>query len=347
MLIVLLLFFVLGLLRTVYFSFTKYDFFQPPKWVGLANYARLFSRPLFLDALRNTLFYAVGTTLIQTVFALALAVALNRKMSGRSFFRTAFYLPSVMSSVVVTLIFILIFRQTGTLNYLITQVARGSPLLALFLAVVVLAQAAQVWAERRRGLPAGAADPLLLLNSALIGLIALVLNAALGLIHPAAVPTVQLAWLTTTRSVLGPLHVPIPLIAIMLLNIWTTAPTFMIFFLAALQDAPPSLYEAAALDGATPWQQFRYVTMPFLRPVLFLVLTLGIIGTLALFDQVAVLGGLAPLKSTVTLAYYIYNTIFPSGATPEVGLASAASVFLALVTLVFVAVNRLSLREES
>ncbi len=72
---------------------------------------------------------------------------------------------------------------------------------------------------------------------------------------------------------------------IMIMNIWSTAPFFMVIYLAALQDIPPSLYEAAEIDGANAWQQFRNITLPMLRPVTFFVIATGIIGTFQLFDQ--------------------------------------------------------------
>ncbi len=347
LLVTLLIFFAYGLVRTVFYGFTHFDFFHPAVWVGLSNYAELFHKTLFLDALRNTVIYAVGTTIVQTVIALLLAVALNNKIQGRSFFRTAFYLPSITSSVVVTLIFTLLFRETGTFNFIITEFLTYLPHIILLLVVMAIAQAVQVSFERRRGLPAGAFDPMLLGSSLIVAIIVLVLAIGFGFIGPRAVGTVRIPWLTTTQTILGPLHVPLPLLAIMLLNIWTTAPTFMIYFLAGLQDIPRSLYEAASIDGANSWQQLRYVTIPSLRPVLFLVLTLSIIGTLALFDQVAILQGTSPLQSTITLAYYVYSAIFPSGRLPEVGLASAAAVFLAILTLVAVFINRLLVSSEA
>ena len=65
---------------------------------------------------------------------------------------------------------------------------------------------------------------------------------------------------------------------------WTTAGTFMLLFLAALQDIPDDVQEAAMVDGTTTWQRFRAVTLPALKPTLFLVLTLGLIGTWQVFD---------------------------------------------------------------
>ena len=118
-------------------------------------------------------------------------------------------------------------------------------------------------------------------------------------------------------------------------------------FLAALQDVPKSQYEAAALDGANRVQQFRWVTIPAVQPVTFLVVTLGLIGTLQVFDQIAILGDAAPFNSRVTLAYFVYDRMFPGGQTPEVGFASASAMFLALFTLLVVLVQRRFIRSEA
>ncbi len=79
----------------------------------------------------------------------------------------------------------------------------------------------------------------------------------------------------------------------MILNTWTTAPTMMLLFLAGLQDIPSELYEAAAVDGATGFAAFRHITLPGLKHVTYLVVTMGgLIGTLQMFDQVAIIGGI-------------------------------------------------------
>jgi multiple sugar transport system permease protein len=150
---------------------------------------------------------------------------------------------------------------------------------------------------------------------------------------------VEVPWLPTSAAFLG---IPYPLWAIILMNTYTTIPTFMVLFLAGLKGIPKTLYEAAALDGASPWVMFSRITVPLLRPVLFLVITLGLIGTLQLFDQVLFVGGSggAPIEATITLAYYVYGNVFPSGAAPRVGLASAAALFLAGLTLLVVLLQR-------
>jgi len=129
------------------------------------------------------------------------------------------------------------------------------------------------------------------------------------------------------------------LLSIVLLNIWTTAPTFMLLFLAALQDVPESLYEAARIDGANEFQIFLRVTVPLLRPTIFLVTALGTIGSFQVFDQVYVIQGAdgTPLNSTLVPALEIYNAAFKNSST---GLACAQAFALFVVISIFVYFQR-------
>ncbi len=128
--------------------------------------------------------------------------------------------------------------------------------------------------------------------------------------------------------------------AIMFQNIFTTAPTFMIMFLAALQDVPPGLYEAASIDGATKWQQFRHVTVPMLRPVILLVVVLGTIGTWQIFDQVKILTAGGPLDTTLTPVYLIFTEGLGTLGPPRMGFASAMAFLLAAIIFVFTLIQR-------
>jgi len=120
-----------------------------------------------------------------------------------------------------------------------------------------------------------------------------------------------ISWLNTRQTFL---FMPVTLWSIAVMNIFTTVPVMMLLYLAGLQNIPGSLYEAAEIDGATRWQMFRKITVPLLNPVTFAVVTLGLIGTLQMFDQVAILGAAAPIESRVTLAYYNYYNTFPPAA---------------------------------
>ena len=129
---------------------------------------------------------------------------------------------------------------------------------------------------------------------------------------------------------LGSPHFALP--TIMIMNIWTTAGSLMIIFLAGLQGIPANLIEAAACDGATRWKTFRHVTLPLLRTTTFFIVVMGIIGTLQMFDQSFIISGGSggPLHSTTTVVLLIYNFIFAYG---NVGYGAAATVLWFLFIL--------------
>lgn len=243
-------------------SFTNLRLLNTPKFVGLDQYQFVLSDPHFRKALGNTVLFSVIVVFVQTWLALIMAAVLNAKLRGLRFFRTAWYAPSVTSSVVISLIFFWLYKPNGYFNYI---------LVTLF-----------GWLGYQ---------PIDFLN-------------------------------TTTYA----------LPAIMTQNIFTTAPTFMLMFLAALQDIPRDVYEAASIDGATGVRTFFNITLPLLRPVVFLVVVLGTIGTLQVFDQIVVMtsdGG--PLESTTTVAYMIYRSAFKSSQ-----MAQASAMAFVLFVIIFV-----------
>jgi len=124
-------------------------------------------------------------------------------------------------------------------------------------------------------------------------------------------------------------------------NIWTTTGTYMIVFLASLQDVPREVLEAAAIDGATGVQAVWRIVVPLIRPALFFVIATGLIGTFQVFDQAFVYsqGGWGPNYATTTAVLYIYNTAF---LNTFYGVAAAASfVLFAIIFVVTLGVRRL------
>jgi multiple sugar transport system permease protein len=124
------------------------------------------------------------------------------------------------------------------------------------------------------------------------------------------------AWLENTRTALP---------ALMLLNIWTTAPTFMIVYLAALQDIPLGLYEAARVDGARGWRMLWNITLPLLRPTTFVVVALGTIGAFQMFDQAFIVTAGGLVNATLTPVLEIDNAAFQQNL---MGLACAEAFVL-------------------
>ena len=115
-------------------------------------------------------------------------------------------------------------------------------------------------------------------------------------------------------------------------------------FLDALQDVPPELEEAAVLDGARRRHILRHVTLPALRPVLFMVLTLGLISTWQVFDQVYVMGQGAPGNTTLTPAFLSYSAGFDNA---DFGQGAAIAFVLLAIILALTAFQRWVLRERT
>lgn len=141
-------------------------------------------------------------------------------------------------------------------------------------------------------------------------------NEFLSLFLPAdALP----GWLASTKWALA---------ACIIVQVWKNMGYFMIIYLAALQDIPTSLYEASSIDGATKWQQFRYITLPMLTPSHFFVLMMLIINSFKTFDLIFALSEGGPGTATTLLSLYIYNEAFISW---NYGGVSAAAVVLFLI----------------
>ncbi|WP_324715323.1 sugar ABC transporter permease [Carboxydochorda subterranea] len=120
--------------------------------------------------------------------------------------------------------------------------------------------------------------------------------------------------------------------AVMMVGIWKRTGFNMVIYLAALQDIPRSLQEAAAIDGATAWQRFRRITVPLLAPATFVVTVTGLIEGFQVFDLVYVMTTGGPLGATDVLGYYLYRYGFRYS---QMGYASA--VAFAVFTLIFAA----------
>lgn len=109
-------------------AFMEWDSYRAPEWVGLENFTRLMEDENFHVALRNTLFYAAGHIPLTTLAALALAIALNRKLRGVAFFRTAAFFPYITSLVAVAIVWNMLFNPTaGPVNQFLESVGIAEP----------------------------------------------------------------------------------------------------------------------------------------------------------------------------------------------------------------------------
>jgi multiple sugar transport system permease protein len=145
-----------------------------------------------------------------------------------------------------------------------------------------------------------------------------ILNHLLGFLHISAVP-----WLVSPN---------VALIAVVMVNIWLGIPFNVAILYSGLQDVPTELYEAGSLDGATGWKAFRFITWPSLRPVVTVVLVLGVVYTLKVLDIIIGLTGGGPANATETLAAEAYRRSFVEFSF---GTGAAVSNILIVVSLVF------------
>lgn len=146
----------------------------------------------------------------------------------------------------------------------------------------------------------------------------------------------RVGWLTDSRVALA---------SVALATVWWLMGYNMVIFLAGVQNIPRDLYEAARIDGAGRMQLFFHITLPMIKPVLSVVITMTMINIIQMFDQIYVMTGGGPGTSTLTLVQYMYNKGFQSF---QLGFSSAASVIilLLLVLIVFAQSKILKVQEE-
>jgi multiple sugar transport system permease protein len=262
-LVVIGVFFFVPVLGGLALSLTDFDLYALAdlgnlRFVGLQNYARLLTTPLFWQALGNTLYFVVVGVPLSIVVSFGAALLLHsRLVRFRTFFRTVLFAPVVTTLVAVAVIWRYLFdTRSGWLNY------------------------------------------------------------ALGGI---GLPSVD--WLGDPRWAMP---------AIIVFAVWKSFGANMIILLAGLQSIPDELYEAARIDGASAWRQFRDVTLPMLAPIVVMVSILTIAGYFQLFAEPYVMTQGGPLQSTVSVLYFMYEEGFKWW-----NLGSASAVAFVLFMLIF------------
>ncbi len=281
-------------------------------WVGVKNYSALLvggglATQDLGTSLRNNLYYVLLVVPLQTAISLVLAFLVNRRMlRGKGFFRTAFYFPSVTSSVAITVLWLFLFTSTGAVNGVLSWVGWHGP----------------NWF----------ADP--------DGVLHLLLGK-LGVSQPPG-PLAHHGFLGIPwwQWLAGP---SVAMTAFIVMAVFTTSGTFMLLFLAALQAISADVDEAAEIDGATAFQRFRLVTVPMLKPTIFTVVTLGLIGCWQVFDQIYTGTKGAPAKTTLTPAYLSYQSAF---IDQQWGRGAAVAFILFAIIVVFTLLQRILLRES-
>ncbi len=317
MIVILGLFLLLPVLMALWVSFSGWTgrgspFAPTVPFVGWENYRAVttgggLSERNFGIALRNNAWYVLLVVPLQTALSLLLAVGVNRAaLRGRGFFRTAFYFPSVTSSVAITVLWLFLFSTTGVVNTVLAAIGIAGP----------------NWFN----------DPSGVLHN-LLGVFG-VTEAPAALSDNGFLSVSWWDWLA------GP---SVAMSAFILMAVFTTSGTFMLLFIAALQNLSSEVDEAAMVDGANAWQRFWFVTLPQLKPTLFTVLTLGLIGCWQVFDQIYTGTQGGPGKTTVTPAYLSYQAAFVS---QEWGQGAAIAFILFVIIVIFTLLQRWILRDR-
>jgi multiple sugar transport system permease protein len=229
---------------------------------------------VFLTAIVNTFIFVLVVAPVQAGLALGLALLINQRLRGINIFRTIYFMPVVVSIVVVSLLWRFIYDG----------------------------------------------------NSGL-------LNTLLGAISFGAIPSVD--WLGNPSTALG---------AIIVMSIWQAVGFHMVIWLSGLQTISPTLYEAGAIEGASKWQTFRYITWPGLRNTAVLVLIVITMQAFALFAQVDVMTNGGPLDSTQTI---VFQAIERGYGKQDISGGSAISVILFVIVLSISLIQRWLTRERT
>lgn len=262
------LFVVYPVLYSGVFSFTRFQGFGDPKWIGIDNYTALLADPFFWQSLQNTIVILVVSLLILIPAAFALALLLRRAIPGGGVLRALVFGPAIIAPILVGLIWVFILDpKIGLLNRILTD---------------------------------------------------------LGL------PAVQ--WIGGDS--LTPISVSI-------VFIWSSVGFAMTIFYAGLQLLPADVMEASSLDGATGWQQLRYITIPMMRETFAIVTILMITNIFKIFELVYMLTGGGPVHRSETLVSYMYFVTFTNQQYGYgMALAVVITVLGALVSVGYLALVR-------
>nr|WP_263326404.1 sugar ABC transporter permease [Neobacillus sp. Marseille-Q6967] len=261
-LIIYAVFAIYPILQSFYYSLVEWNGFSEKTFIGLDNYIKLFQDPLFWNSAKNNIFIVIASVLGQVPIALFIALLLNRKLKGVKIFRTIGFLPVVLSTVVISLTWNLIYNtKDGMINELLRTV----------------------------------------------GLDFLAQN-----------------WLGDTKW---------SMIAVSVTVIWQFVGLYLIIFLAALQNIPEEVLEAAQIDGASEWTRTWKITVPMIWDTIIVAVILCISGSLRTFDLIYVMTHGGPSHSTEVMALYMFNETFTK---LQYGYGSAVSVTIFFFSLILI-----------
>lgn len=252
------------LVQSIDYSFYQWDGVSTAKWVGLRNYTTFWSTPNMAEAFWHVVVLIVMFGFIPLALGLVCASLLSRAViKGQSIYRWFLFLPQVLTSVVVAIIWKRIYSPNGPLNTVLGWVGLSS----------------------------------------------------------------------LQRNWLGDFTWALP--ALGMIGVWGGFGFTMLLFLAGIMAIPGDQFEAARIDGANRWHEFRYIILPSLRGQMAIGLTLTITGALRTFDLVYVTTQGGPGNATTTPALLLYLLAF---VNPSVGQAAAIGIVMAVLCMVIAVV---------
>ena len=255
-------FLIFPILMGIYYSFMDWNGISKSyNFIGFANYAKLFTDKKFGEALLFNFRYTIMLIIGVVVISVVLALLLNKEFKGRSFFRTLYFLPAVLSMITVSLVFKQVFF------YVLPAIGKALGIEALSTNILASKQ-----------------------------------NAIYG---------------------------------VLFVHLWQGVALPTLLFLAGLQTIPTELYEAAAIDGANGWQQFKHITVAYLIPTLSVVLVLLVKQGLMVFDYVKSMTAGGPGTATQTIALLIYNNGFERNRySYSIAQAIATGLIIAVISAI-------------
>jgi len=241
-------------------SFQEWKVIGANEWVGLEQYADMFTNAVFWQSFRNTLVYFFLGSPLAIAVAIVIATLVNNPMRGRNFYRVVVFLPYPITPVAIAIIWQWLYnKDVGLINFVLREI---------------------------------------------------------GLVE-AGIPFLQ--------------SFQLALPSVIVTSIWQVLGYFVILILAGLQTIPTDLYESAELDGASPLARFFKITIPLIRPTLFLCFIVGIINSFTVFDMVWVMTRGGPGHATEILITNIYKNAFTFN---KIGFAAAMTVFMFVFLLI-------------